>query len=173
MCSSGLSEADKKADMKPSFLVREAMQSEIPAIVELAGEFFKESNFSRSGLTVDLAAYRKTIENYWRYPSVMSIVALCRDTGQLLGYVHIYCQRDYTVELVGEMYQFYVRPDARGTLVPRELVRAACAQFDAWGCKRSYAECAPGLPDQKSVKTFANLWGKFGFKQIGITMLRE
>lgn len=160
-------------ERKPNFIVRDAMRSEIPQIVRLAAKFFEESNFSRSGLTVDLAAYQRTIENYWRYPLVKSIVALDQHDGDLLGYVHVYCQRDYTVELVGEMYQFYVKPEARGTLVARELVRAACAQFDAWGCMRSYSECAPGLPDEKSVKTFANLWGKFGYKKIGEVLLRD
>lgn len=168
MCADG--EPDRK---KPDFIVREGMRSEIPQIVALAKQFFDESNFSRSGLTVDLVAYQRTIENYWRHSMVCSIVALCKHTGDLLGYCHIYAQRDYTVELVGEMYQFYVRPDARGTLVPRELVRAAAAKFDEWGCVRSYAECAPGLPDVKSVKTFANLWGKFGYKQIGVALLRD
>lgn len=165
--------SDGKDTNKPDFIVRDAYQSEIPAIVQLAAEFFLESNFSRSGLTVDLKAYEKTIQNYWRYPTVKSIVALCKHTGDLLGYVHVYAQRDYTVELIGELYQFYVRPDARMTLVPRELVRAACAQWDEWGCKRAYAEAAPGLDNEKSLKTFRNLWGKFGFKQIGITLLRE
>lgn len=154
------------------FKIRDAWHSEIPQIVALANDFFKESDFSRSGLTVDLVAYRKTIENYWRYPSVKSIVALDEEMN-VLGYVHLYCQRDYTVELVGELYQFYVKPEYRKTPVPRALVEAACKQFDEWGCARSYAECAPGLPDKKSIMTFTNLWRKFGYQQVGVTLLRE
>lgn len=156
-----------------NFIVREAMHSEIPAIVRLAKDFFDESNFSRSGLTADLDAYRRTIENYWRYPSVKSFVALDSDNGDLLGYVHVYMQQDYTVEKVGEMYQFYVVPRARKTPVTRELVAAACHQFDEWGCARSYCECAPGLPDEKSIKTFSNLWRKFGYVEVGVTLMRE
>jgi len=154
------------------FFIRDAMHSELKQIVSLAAEFFKESNFSRAGLTVDLAQYEKTLQNYWRYPSVKSIVALDEATGELLGYVHVYAQRDYTVELVGEMYQFYVRKDARRSHVPRALVEAACRQFDDWGCVRSYAECAPGLPDKKSIMTFTNLWRKFGYQQVGVTLMR-
>jgi len=158
------------------FFIRDAYQSEIPQIVKLAGQFFLESDFSRSGLTVDLNRYRKTLENYWRYPSVKSIVAISEEEenyGEVLGYVHVYMQQDYTVESVGEMYQFYVQPKARGSRVPRALVEAAVKQFDEWGCARSYAECAPGLPNEKHLKTFSNLWAKFGYRQVGVTLLRQ
>lgn len=155
-----------------NFKVREATHAELDQIVNLAHGFFHESNFSRSGLTVDLEAYRRTLQNYWRYPSVMSLVAIDEEMN-VVGYCHIYSQRDYTVERIGEMYQFYVKPEYRKTQVPRALVEAAAAQFDAWGCVRSYAECAPGLPDQKSIMTFANLWGKFGYQQIGVALMRE
>lgn len=155
-----------------NFTIQDAEWQHIDQIVALALDFFKESNFSRSGLTVDPVAYRKTITNYWRYPSVKSIIAL-NDAGDVLGYCHVYCQRDYTIERVGELYQFYVKPEARGTGVSRALVEAACKQFDAWECARSYAEGAAGLPDEKQLKTFANLWSKFGYQQVGVTMMRE
>lgn len=155
------------------FFVRPTTWHDLDRVAELANEFFKESNFSRSGLTVDLEAYKKTIKNYWRNPYVASFIALDAETSELLGYVHIYAQADYTVELVGEMYQFYVAPRARATGVSRALVKAACEQWDAWGCVRAYCEAAPGLDDEKHLMTFRNLWGKFGFEQIGITLMRQ
>lgn len=155
------------------FFIRPTTWHDLDRVAELAGQFFIESNFSRSGLTVNLEAYKQTIKNYWRNPYVTSFIAIEEETSDILGYVHIYAQRDYTVELVGEMYQFYVIPRARGTHVSRALVAAACEQYDAWGCARSYCEASPGMPDEKHLMTFRNLWGKFGFNQVGITLMRE
>ena len=154
------------------FLIRPTTWHDLDRVADLAFQFFQESNFSRGGLTVDLEAYKRTIKNYWRNPFVTSFLAIEEDTAEILGYVHIYAQRDYTVELVGEMYQFYVIPRARGSRVARALVQAACDKWDEWGCARAYCEAAPGMQDEKHLMTFRNLWGKFGFGQVGITLMR-
>jgi GNAT superfamily N-acetyltransferase len=154
------------------FFIRDTTLGDMEEILDAAREFFEESNFAESGLTVDLENYRRTVTQYWRLASVKSFLARRVQDNELLGYVHVYCQKDYTVELIGETFQFYVRKDARGSLVGRALVEAACRQFDEWGCARSYVDCSPGMQNEKHLQTFINLWGKFGFKQIGITMVR-
>lgn len=171
MTSDGLATRERK----PEFIVREAMRSEIPQIVELARAMFYESSYGLNGnATIDTGKFQRTLENYWRYQSAQAIVAMDARNGDVLGYVMIYYQRDFTVEPVGELYQFYVRADMRKTLVPRELAKAATKQFDAWGCVHSYVECGTGFDDGgKSIKTFGNLWGKVGFKQVGAVFIRE
>lgn len=147
------------------FTIRPMMvPADMEQVCRLAERFFYESSFR--GLTINLDAYRKTIMDYYRYPSVKSLVAVT-DQGDIVGYIHIYCQQDYTVELIGEMYQFYVAPEYRGTKVSRSLIEGAVAQYKMWGCAVAYCECAPGMEDEKHLQTFSNLWVKYGYKPVG------
>lgn len=147
------------------FIIRPMM---VPAdtnqLVALATAFFYESN--NRDLTIDTDAYRKTINDYYRYPSVKTFVAVT-DEGDLVGFLHAYFQRDFTVEAIGECYQFYVAPEYRGTRVGRSLIEAAVKQYKIWGCARAYVEAAPGMDAEKHLKTFGNLWGKYGYKFVG------
>lgn len=133
--------------------------------------FFAESDFSQN-MTPDENKYRSLIYRHIGAEHTAGILAVTPQ-GKVIGYAYIYCQNDYTVELVGEMFQFYVLPEARGTMVARSIVQEVVKQFDIWGCVRNYAEAAPGLSDARVVKLFSNLWGKFGFKPVGQTFIRS
>lgn len=112
--------------------------------------------------------YRSLVTAYICNQYVASFVA--RDkSDQLIGYIHIYCQDDWTEEMIGEMFQFYVAPEWRGRGVARELVGLADQKWKEWGCKRVYAEAASGVNPQ----LFCNLYNKFGFKQAGLVMMKE
>lgn len=152
------------------YVVRRAGKADIDQLVELGARFYQESNFL-GGLTMSKKNYRRTIEPYLDCELVASIVA-DRD-GEIVGYLHIYAQDDYTEELVGEVYQFYVTPEYRGSGVARSLVEMAQVQYAQWGVKRSYVEAAPGMDNEQHLATFRNLWGKFGYQQIGIVMKKE
>lgn len=157
-----------------SVITREAFQHEIPKVVDLAVRFFNESEQSKSGaLTVRPEGYRQLYARNWRHPHFACFVAVDVDTQEFLGFVTIYAHNDYTVELMGEMLHFYVLPDARGTGVARALAAAASARFDSWCVAKSYVEAAPEIPDLKALQTFANLWGKYGFRQAGIILTKE
>lgn len=139
-------------------------------MLDCAQTFFDESNFN-GVLTPSRPKYRKLLEYHIANSQAAGYVAM--DNEVVVGYVLIYCQDDYTEEMIGELFQFFVRKEYRGTMVARSLIKRACDQWDEWNCKRTYAEAAPGFEDVRNLMLFKNLWGKFGFGQIGITMSRE
>jgi ribosomal protein S18 acetylase RimI-like enzyme len=130
----------KKYDIE----VYEGTDSDVEEIATLAERFFRESNF-HNDLTLAPIGWRKTLYENIANPSARAIIAVDAAHGRIVGYVLIYKQRDYTVESVGELFQFYVSPEYRRTSVARSLIQAAVNQFDAWGCARCYAEASPGM----------------------------
>lgn len=155
---------------QPQMIVRPAHYLDLDEICEAAVEFFHESSFRKLRLRVD--KYRKLVENHLDHPYCKSLI--CRIDGELAGYIHVYCQDDYTEELIGELYQFYVRKPYRASGVARALVQAADIQWRVWGCARAYSDANPGFDDGgQSVKLFKNLWGKFGFNSTGQSFMKE
>jgi GNAT superfamily N-acetyltransferase len=154
------------------FKILRAGWFDIPEIVNLASRFFAESNFSER-LHEDKAKHTATLQEFIDNPYVASFIAR-GDDDELLGYIHIYCQNDYTEERIGEMYQMFIKPEARATGVSRGLVTAAVEQYKKWGCKRAYAEASPGFNDDgRNVKLFENLWRKQGYVPTGVIMMLE
>lgn len=135
---------------------------------DTASMFFHESR--NDSLTIDVDKFAARILEASAYPTVRAFVYM--DSGACRGYAIINCSDDFTQELIGDMYQFYVRPDARGSEVARSLRDAVCKQFDEWGCAISYVCADTGIDDGRSVSMFRNLWAKAGFKPSGLTMSR-
>lgn len=156
--------------MPEEFPVEKLNRMRFEPLMDCAQCLFDESNFN-GVLTASRDKYRHLLNHYVSSPYVAGFIAM--DNEVVVGYVLIYCQEDYTVERVGELFQFFVRPEYRGSMVARSLIKAATQQWDEWGCVRTYAEAAPGFDDIKHLMLFKNLWRKFGFEQVGITMLRE
>lgn len=155
------------------FIVRKAWVSDLDQLVDLGAQFYQESNFL-GNLTMSKKNYRATLAQYLdfdKFPYVAPIVAV--KDGKILGYLHIYAQRDYTEERIGEVYQFYVLPEYRGSGVARALVEAANLQYAEWEVARGYVEASPGMDAEAHLKLFENLWGRFGYKKIGIVMMKE
>lgn len=149
--------------------VIDAGPEHVEQIVALGCRFFDESDF-HNNLNVDADEFRRTIKDHMGLPSVAAKIAV--HNGVVVGYVLIYCQKDYTKELIGELYQFYVCPEYRGTPTARLLVQAAINQYDDWGCVRAYAEASPGFSDPRHLKLFENLWKKHGYVLTGATFMR-
>ena len=135
------------------FHITKTKTKDIEDIVSMAIDFFNESCYA--GLTYDSEKYREillgNIDNHY----VGSFV--CRDNEEkLMGFVHVFAQNSFTKELIGELYQFFVCKEARGTKVARMLVEKACKQFDEWGCARSYCETSAGFSDERNMGYFKN-----------------
>ena len=95
---------------------------DIDEITDCAVRFYQESDM-QGALTADPVKYRNMLANFINNPAVGSF--LCRnDKDKIVGYIHIYNQDDYTKELVADLFQFWVDPEARGTGVARALVSA-------------------------------------------------
>jgi len=154
------------------FTISRGTRGDIDDIVASATRFY-ESTDQHGRLTINKGNYRATLEEFIDNPYVCSLLARAA-SGELLGYMHIYCQNDYTVEMVGEMFQMYVEPAGRGKGVSRALVEAALEQYKKWGCVRLYAEGAAGIEDGGvNDKLFENLWTRYGYKKQGIVMMKE
>lgn len=152
------------------YIIRKAWRADIPQLVELGARFYAESNF-RGSMEMSKVNYQRTLEKYIDLPRVAAILAV--KDGEVLGNAYIYAQNDYTEETVGELYQFYVRPEYRGTGVARSLAESAVLQYAEWNCKRAYVEGSPGFDQLQHLPQFENLWGRFGFKKIGVVLMKE
>lgn len=151
-----------------SYTIRETGVTDINDITTAAINFFKESDMLGT-LQVAPDNYVRFLHGAIGHENVKSFNARDDETGEIVGYIHIYYQTDYTVERVGELFQFYVAPSQRGKGLARELVSRAVQQWKDWGCKRIYAEVSSGLSNNNNGK-FKNLFGKFGFREQGIVL---
>lgn len=146
-------------------------EEHLKELFTLAERFWHESNYNLKGLTLRPDFWKKTVRAHIGSDDVAALCAVV--DGKIVGYVLIYYQTDFTEEPIGEMFQFYVSPDFRGTNIPRELVKAAQVQYEEWGCARAYCEASAGLTFRDHLSLFRNLWGKFGYKETGITLMKE
>lgn len=148
--------------------IYEAAKSDIPEIVALAETFYAESD-NNGKLTPDPQGWTKVLEEGFVNQYCCPIIAVVE--GKIVGYVLIYCQNDFTKELVGAMLQMYVSKPYRATRVARLLSHFADEKFKQWGCKRSFVECGTGV--EKAAELFRNLWAKSGFKQVGYVLQKD
>ena len=149
----------------------EANETHLDEMFDLAERFWYESNYSVEGMTLRPDFWKQTVRNHI---GLDDTAAICAELdGKIVGYCLIYYQTDYTVERIGEMFQFYVQPEYRKTHVARKIVEAVVKKYDEWGCKRCYCEASPGLSHRDHLSLFKNLWSKFGYKEVGITLMRE
>ena len=162
-----------------SFTVRKLQQGDIDAVTAAAVEFFHESD-QAGVLTVRADKYRAMLQSYLHNPFVASFVCFEDDgtnresSPNVAGYLHAYVQDDYTDELIGELYQFYVRRPYRGTQAGRMLVDAANRWYEEKGCARAYSEVGHGVSGRTiGEKLFVNLWNKFGYAPKGTVLMKE
>lgn len=148
-----------------------ANKTSLDEMFVLATDFWHESNFHSAGLTLKEDHWKSLVSSHIEQNDTAAICA--RVNGKIVGYVLIYYQTDYTYEPIGEMFQFYVCPEFRKTNVARMLVQAAVNQYNEWGCARAYCEASPGISMRDHLSLFKNLWGKFGYKEIGVTLMKE
>ena len=144
-----------------------ATREDIPDICEAAKELFAESNFSE--LTLDIERYADILDYYVEQRDIAASI-LCVDdrSGFILGYIHIYYAQDYTVERIGEIFQFFVRKDYRGTKAARMLIASALRWYESKDCVRAYFDADPGFDDGgKNIKLVRNLLAKFDYVPTG------
>jgi GNAT superfamily N-acetyltransferase len=148
----------------------QAEAKHLPDFIRLAERFFYESD-NCQGATWCAEAYSQIFLSAVKDSTVSVLMAYWGE--DLLGYCIITYFQHFTKERIGDMYQLYVAPEARGTNVARLLAEATVDQFDAWGCVISYNYAAPGLAEEKkNLALFRNLWHRYGYRQSGIIMVR-
>lgn len=147
--------------------VYEARAEDIDDLVEEAETFFKESTMK--GLTPDPDKYKDFLQRFIGNPYVVCFVARKQDTNEIVGYSSAFVHDNYLVENVGELYQFYICPEARGSGLSRILAEKVINKFEEWNCKKAFVQSYSDI----DLKLFENLWSKFGFNVVGLTMSKE
>lgn len=151
------------------FTIKTLSPEYVDKLVAAGADYFIEADWKKNNINCNSPGFRNLCLEYLDNPFVGVYLAI-DDKDDVVGFSIIYCQNDYTVEMIGDMFLFAVRPDWRGTLVARSLAELSVALWKAWGVKRIYIECAPGLDDPQHLNLFKNLWGKLGFEPVGIVM---
>jgi GNAT superfamily N-acetyltransferase len=151
-------------------IIRPFIYADIDEFMDVAEAFFRESR--NRDYTVDLKRYRHLILASVGVPSVSILVAV--EDGIVAGYAILNLMMDFTQEPIGDMYQFYVRPEYRGSGVARGLRDAVVKRFDEWGCPLSHISADAGIDEDGSATLlFRNLWAKAGYSVTGVTMTRK
>lgn len=154
-----------------AFRVTKAGYDEMSDIMEMSGRFFEESNYK--GITsFDHDKLRSNLFMAWAGQDFVTLI-VHHAFGTPVGYAHVRREDIFTKESIGELYQFYILPEYRGTGAARALRDAVAAQFADWGCALSYVECGAGLDSLKNDVLFFNLWGKIGYKFLGRALYRR
>lgn len=149
------------------FKVRSADQNDLEQVLEIAVDFFYESDNRAGGLDADL--YRFRVLQALQDITYDTIIVM--DGDRIAGYSVITWVRDFTLKRIGEMIHFYVRPEYRGKGVSQLLRDRMIERWEDWGCWRIFVEAASGV--NNSAKLFSNLWKKVGFKETGIILVRD
>lgn len=150
-------------------IVTKMVKEDADAFIDTAKCFFDESR--NSALRPDIEKFRSIVLKAIKHPDHV-VILLAKENGKVLGYAILNTYQDYTVDPLGDMYQFYVHPAHRGKGVSRELAEAIISQFDAWGCPISHISADTGIDDGLTTQLFHNLFAKVGYKQTGIIMTR-
>lgn len=151
--------------------IKRLAQEDIEAFLITAETFFNESRYG--SLNANRENYTAIVRKSVEHPDVVAILlAYTPDWKQVAGYAILNTFNDYTEEPMGDMYQFYVHPEHRGSMAGRKLAQAVVTMFDAWKCPISHVCADTGIDNGLSVKLFRNLFAKMGYKETGIMMTR-
>jgi ribosomal protein S18 acetylase RimI-like enzyme len=151
-------------------MIRQATAEDIPQMVDVGTEFFKESNFF-GGLTVDPVCGAGTFG--YMIASQDHVVLLAMDEEKLVGFIIFDYVRYYTVELVSHLFLFYVLPEYRNGLLGVRLLREAERIAKEKGSKRFYCSSTAGLDtDGRTDKKLLNLYKRLGFEELGCFVMK-
>lgn len=145
-------------------------KSDIDSFIECASRFIEESRYGV--LEPDMKQYRRIILKALKRRGWVRIL-VAKDGERVVGYTILSLCLDYTAKPFGDMYQFYVLPEYRGTRVGRTLASMVAEQFDLWGCQISHVCADAGMDEDTTMHLFHNLFAKKGYKRTGIIMTRH
>lgn len=147
--------------------MKTATVEDLPALVNMAREFVAES---AHGWRFDPHIAMQTFNARIGYDQ--SDVLCVIERGELAAAAMVIWHRDFVVEPLGFVEKFFVLPAHRGTKASRLLVGACVAWFEDHGVKAAFCTATANLSAAHD-KQFINLFGKFGFKPCGDTVIRE
>lgn len=145
-------------------ITRMATIDDLPLLVEMGRVFCKESGWN---WTYSEENAVKTFYTAITHPE-MDVVITKKD-GELLAACIVAFENDFQVEPVGDIVEFYVSPESRGTGASRELLKAVCDWFDAYKCVNVFVKATANIGNDQA---FINLFSKYGFKVFSSVLVR-
>lgn len=146
-------------------IVRRMNVDDTELVLEGMFRYFKETAFN--GMTPDFDACREIIR---KYSDGASFVAM--DGENLAGFAFMFMGRTFYKEIEADCEMFFVLPEYRGKGTARALVEAILNAAETAGAKLIYSSGQSGIGEVNQ-KLWHNLWGKYGFEQLGTIMWRK
>ena len=147
-------------------IVRPASEADLPALLAGAREFVAESAYGWT-FVEELAA-----DTFRRYIGSDGGAVLVADDGDgaIAGAAIVVNDRDFCAERLGFVVKFYLRPMFRGATAGRSLALACCEWFQANLCWAAFVTATANV---SADRLFVNLFKKFGFVELGPTMIKD
>jgi len=140
---------------------RDATPEDIPALVKVGGDFFRESEFPDFA-TFSSENFETTLKNLIGSDAFRMHVFAPAD--RIVGFIAYALDVSYTKEPIALLWLLYVDPEYRKTPAGRLLVQLATESAKLDGCCAFYAGAMSGVPG--TGKTLANMYRKQGFSDL-------
>lgn len=163
---------DQAPAKKVGYHIKDASFDDMQNILSMSKEFFTESNYN-GFLTFSEEKLKNHLYMAWGEWPRSFVTKIINFDNEPIGYAHVQYDSIFTVENVGNLYQFYIRQGNRGGIAARILRDAVDDQFEQWDCRIRYAECGAGLDAKKNNMIFSNLWSKIGFEFLGTALYKR
>lgn len=138
--------------------------NDLPMLISLGEVFCKESGW---GWTYSEENATRTFYTTIVHPDMDTLLVM--DGDKVLGACIVSVENDFTVETIGDVVEFYVSPDSRGTGAGRELMKFMCDWFDERKAINIFVKSTAHIGEGKA---FENLFSKYGFNVFSHVLVR-
>ena len=138
---------------------RLATMADADAMIVLSDRFFSDSEMPGYGLSFDPVCYRDWLERVLPTGRVPHILAFDAASGELIGYISYFVERNFTDKPFANMEKFFVRPDHRRSTAARVLLTLATAAARSDGASLFLATVNSGIHGGR------NVFNKLGFHE--------
>lgn len=147
---------------------RVAVRDDAPEIARLFKTFFDEAHYQDRGIVYDLDRATAWIAGVTHSGACPHIVALCDDA--IVGAVSYSLDDTFCAEPVAVMHMLYALKAHRRSAIGRVLIALATEMAKGDGACAFHAPIASEMDEQQSL---INLFGRGGFKPIGLILGRR
>lgn len=147
---------------------RVAVRDDAPALARLFKIFFDEAHYQDRGIVYDLDRATAWIAGVVQQGSCPHLVAV--HAGAIVGAISYSLDDTFCVEPVAVLHMLYVLKAQRKSAIGRVLLALAAELAKGDGACAFHAPIASEMDEQQSL---INLFGRGGFKPIGVILGRR
>lgn len=147
-------------------IVKKSTIDDIPALVDLGRQFTAESAYGWEYSPENAA---KSFELAITHPEC-ACIHITNDDGVMIGAALISFETDFTTNRIGDINEFYISAEGRGSGAGRLLLDTCCVWFDFMGCEQVFVKATGNIESQG--RSFENLFSKYGFKVFSSVLVR-